>query len=610
MGDRIQVLPSALIDQIAAGEVVERPASVVKELVENALDAGAGRIEVRVRDGGRDLVRVSDDGAGMDRADLALSVVRHATSKIRAPADLQHIATLGFRGEALPSIAAVSRMTIVSRRADYTAGHRLEAAGGEPPRINETGAARGTDVRVADLFFNTPARRKFLRTAATEMGHISAWLTHLGLARPRVHLRLEHNGRKVIDAPGNAELAQRVAALLGREAYEHLHPIADEQPGIRVSGLVSDPGHSRRNTRGIHLFVNGRFVRDRLLQYAIMDAYRTVLPERRYPLVVLRLDLDPELVDVNVHPQKTEVRFADGRRVQRALAAAIGQTLAASPWAEALSPALAEQPGRRYRLDGGPRPAASPQAAAAAERVRAALGRFDRGGPGPGAPRPASPGAARAPAAPGPRPPAALRPRDEAPGRPLHEWQLVGQLWNTYLLLCDRERLVVVDQHAAHERVTFERLRAAAERDGVRQQRLLVPLQLDLGPAGAEAAAAEGERLAAVGIDIEPFGPGVVSVKAVPALLADAPVAELVRDALDELAESEAASGWEQRRLAVLSRMACHGSLRAGQALSEAEVRSLLEQVEAIDYGALCPHGRPVLVRFGRGEVEHWFHRG
>jgi DNA mismatch repair protein MutL len=603
MSERIQVLPSALIDQIAAGEVVERPASVVKELVENALDAGAGRIEVRVRDGGRELVRVTDDGAGMDRADLELSVVRHATSKIRAPEDLLHIATLGFRGEALPSIAAVSRLTIVSRRAADTAGHRLEAAGGEPARIGETGAARGTDVRVADLFFNTPARRKFLRTAATEMGHISAWLTHLGLARPRVHLRLEHNDRKVIDAPGNTELAQRVAALLGREAFEHLHPIADEQPGIRVSGLVSDPGHSRPNTRGIHLFVNGRFVRDRLLQYAVMDAYRTVLPERRYPLVVVRLELDPELVDVNVHPQKTEVRFADGRRVQRALAAAIGRTLAASPWAEALSPALAEQPARRYRLDGGPRPAASPQAAAAAERVRTALGRFERGGAGPGAPRPAPPGAVQAP------PPPARR-LDEEPPRPLHEWQLVGRLWNTYLLLCDRERLVVVDQHAAHERVTFERLRAAAARDGVRQQRLLVPLQLELGPAGAEVAAAERERLAAVGIDIEPFGPGVVSVKAVPALLADAPVAELVRDALDELAESEAASGWEQRRLAVLSRMACHGSVRAGQALGEAEVRSLLEQVEAIDYGALCPHGRPVLVRFARREVEHWFHRG
>ena len=582
MSTRIQVLPAHLIDQIAAGEVVERPASVVKELVENALDASASRIVVRVEEGGRALVRVTDDGEGMGRDDLALAVVRHATSKIREPDDLQRIGSLGFRGEALPSIAAVSKLRIVTRRRDDEAGSLLVMEGAGQPVISDVGAAAGTDITVRELFFNTPARRKFLRTPATEMSHIGAWITHLGLARPGVHLRLEHNGRKVLDAPGNEDLSQRVAALLGREAFEHLHPVEHEEPGLHLDGLVSAPAYSRPNTRGIHLFVNGRFVRDRLLQYAVMEGYRTVLPGGRFPLVVLRLEFQPGLVDVNVHPQKIEVRFADVRGVQRALSAAIAGVLSRSPWVDfggQAPSALAETPARSYRLSSGP---------ARTARSYAARGRMEVS-------RDETRPAARIPASPA--------------GPPLADWQVAGVLWNTYVALISGDRLVFVDQHAAHERIVFERLRASVDGDGVRSQRLLVPVQIELEAALTAVAGSGGEALAEMGFEIEPFGPGVVSVKAVPALLADAPVVELVRDVLDEMAETEQAGVQSQRRLTVLSRMACHGSVRAGQALTEPEIRSLLEQLEGIDFGGLCPHGRPVLVDLSRVEVERWFHR-
>jgi DNA mismatch repair protein MutL len=560
-------------------------------------------------------VRVTDDGHGMSRADLVLSVVRHATSKLRRFEDLQAIRSLGFRGEALPSIAAVSRLRLASRRREDDSGSLLTLEGGAEPHVEDCGTAAGTDVQVRDLFYNTPVRRKFLRTAATEMGHISAWTTHLGLARREVHLRLTHNGRKVIDAPGNPDLAQRVAALLGREVFEHLHPIFGQQPGIQVEGLVSAPTYSRPNTRGIHLFVNGRFVRDRSLQYAIMDGYRTVLPERRFPLVVVSLELDPELVDVNVHPQKIEVRFADTRQVQSVLRRAIGTTLADSPWVDFGSQAMAEAPTRSYRLAAGQGEASSPEAEQQAERVRVALGRFAHSQAGLSLGRPVYRGSGSVGAQPGLDPMAGAlggvgQSGADAAELPLSQWRIAGTIWNTYIALYDQRRLIFVDQHAAHERITFEGLCSAVDGDGVRSQRLLVPVQMELEPSLLAVVEADGSRLFAIGFEIEIFGPGVVMVSAVPALLSNAPVVELVRDALDELAESERLGAWEDRRIAVLSRMACHGSVRAGQALSEPEIRSLLEQLEGIDFAGLCPHGRPVLVEFGRGEVEHWFHRG
>ncbi|MBN2497551.1 MAG: DNA mismatch repair endonuclease MutL [Deltaproteobacteria bacterium] len=600
MTTKIRVLDSELIDRIAAGEVVERPASVAKELIENSLDAGASRIVCRVEEGGRALVRVTDDGSGMGREDLALCVLRHATSKIGTFEDLQRLGTLGFRGEALPSIAAVSRFRIVTRRRQDEAGLELVSEGGKTAAIREIGAPAGTEVEVRDLFFNTPARRKFLRSASTEMSHISAWVTRLGLVRPDVHLRLEHGNRKLIDAPPSSDPHQRTALLLGRQVYEHLHPIDHQERGLRIRGQLSDPGGSRHNTRAVYLFVNGRYVRDRLLQHAVMQGYRTVLPEGRFPVVVLQLEIDPECVDVNVHPQKTEVRFSDARHVQRALTASIAEVLAATPWA------ITKGAARTYVIRS--RAPAGVQESEHADRVREALARYDR------SPHAVDRWTARAPMA-----MAAWAAHElvhsadldrSDGGRPLVEIPIVGTLWRTYIVLASEDRLVIVDQHAAHERVTFERLRASLDAGVVRSQRLLVPVQLELDAEAMAAAEEHGERLADMGFDLEPFGPGIIVVKSIPALLAQAPVLDLVRDVLDELSDTGDDSAWQQRRIGVLSRMACHASVRAGRELGEAEIRSLLVEVERVDFGALCPHGRPVFAEFSRREVERWFHRG
>ena len=574
MSGRILVLDPQLVNQIAAGEVVERPASVVKELVENSLDAGAKTVACRVVQGGRELVEVVDDGEGMSPGDLQLAIRRHATSKIKSSADLARIGTLGFRGEALPSIAAVSRMCITTRRREDPAGTRLEMEGGGEPRLSDAGVPAGTSVEVKDLFFNTPARRKFLRTPATEMGHIQAWFTRLGLLRPDVHFRLEHGGRKLIDAPPASDLAQRAAVLLGREVFEHLFPVESRQDGLRIQGLISDPEHSRSNARSVFLFVNGRFVRDRLLQHAVMEGYHTVLPSGRFPVVVLRLSLDAEKVDVNVHPQKTEVRFEDTQAVHNALAVAVGEVLAKAPW-------ISGKPSRTYKVQ---RTAGAREAG-----VRQALMRYDSSTPRIN--RSFSFGV------------------QKAEELPMHEWRLVGALWDTYLLVAYADRLVVVDQHAAAERITFERMRRSLEEGRVQTQRLLVPAQVELDASAVSVLESQRERMAQVGFELEPFGPATVNVTAVPALLSQAPVKNLVRDVLDELAEVQSGAPWEKARLEVIGRMACHASVRAGQSLSEEKVRALLQQLEEIDFSGTCPHGRPVLAEFDKSEVAHWFLR-
>ncbi len=565
-----------LVNQIAAGEVVERPASVVKELVENSLDAGALRIFCRVLEGGRKLVKVTDDGEGMSSEDLRLAVMRHATSKIKSSEDLARIETLGFRGEALPSIAAVSRISITTRRRADQVGTRLVIEGGLEPELTDAGVPVGTEVEVKDLFFNTPARRKFLRTSATEIGHIQAWFVRLGLLRPDVHFRLEHGGRKLCDAPPASDLAQRAAVLLGREVFEHLFAVSSEQDGLRIDGLVSGPEHSRSNTRSVFLFVNGRFVRDRLLQHAVMEGYRTVLPSGRFPVVVLKLELNPERVDVNVHPQKTEVRFEDTQAVHHAFAVAVAEVLAKAPWIQG-------KPSRTYLVQ-----KTAPERAAG---VRQVLQRYNA----------SAPKATRS---------FTWTPQKPADAElPMHEWRLVGTLWDTYLLIAYGDRLVLVDQHAAAERITFERMRRSLDEGRVQIQRLLVPAQVELDAGAVSVLEDQRERIAQVGFELEPFGSAVVNVTAVPALLLEAPLKNLVRDVLDELMEVGSGTPWEKARLEVIGRMACHASVRAGQSLSAEKVRALLGQLEGIDFAGTCPHGRPVLVEFDKSEVAHWFLR-
>jgi DNA mismatch repair protein MutL len=575
MSGRIFVLPPELVNQIAAGEVVERPASVVKELIENSLDAGAHSVFCRVEEGGRRLVRTVDDGEGMSPEDLQLAVMRHATSKIKSSEDLSRIGTLGFRGEALPSIAAVSRLLLTTRRREEQAGTRLQLAGGGKPEVSTVGAPVGTDVEVRDLFFNTPARRKFLRTSATEMGHIQAWFTRLGLLRPEVHFRLEHGGRMLCDAPPAPDLAQRAAVLLGREVFEHLFEVAYRQDGLGIQGLVSSPEHSRSNARWIFLFVNGRFVRDRLLLHAVMEGYRTVLPPGRFPVVILQLQMDPEKVDVNVHPQKTEVRFEDTQEIHRAFTVAVAEVLAKAPWVRG-------KPSRTYVVHKAPERAAG---------VREALARYN------------------ASASRGTR---SFSWTPQEPSReelPMHEWRLVGTLWDTYLLVAHGDRLVVVDQHAAAERIAFERMRRSLDAGRVQVQRLLVPEQIELDAGAVLVFQSQRERIVQVGFEMEPFGPAVVNVTAVPALLTEAPLKTLVRDVLDELSDVGPGAPWEKARLEVIGRMACHASVRAGQSLSGEKVRALLMQLEEIDFAGTCPHGRPVLAEFDKSEVARWFLR-
>ncbi len=603
--NRIQVLPSELIDQIAAGEVVERPASVLKELVENSLDAGAHRIACQITDGGRRLIRVTDDGEGMSRADVGRSVMSHATSKIRTVSDLEEIHTLGFRGEALASIAAVSRLRIVSRRRQDEAGTELRSEPGARPAVVEIGAPIGTDVAVSDLFYNTPARRKFLRTAATELAHIQSWILRLGLVRPEVHFHLEHNGRTLLDAPGTEDLAQRAAVLLGREVFEHLHGLSHRDGDLAVTGLISAPSLSYPTPTQMYLFVNGRFVRDRTLQHAVSEGYRTILPERRYPLVIVRLTLPPQSVDVNVHPQKVEVRFIDGQRIHTFLSGAVVDILARSPWLKG---------ARVYQLrSAGAHAVEEPGGAGTqpyASRVREALTRFENSTAGATGTSQRRPGQVLArgstPPMPQPQPTqAALVAADR-----LRDYELVGRLWDTYLLLAHEDRFVLIDQHAAHERVTFERLRAAADKDQLRSQRLLIPLQLELDGRLMAVAEAQTGSLSQLGFEAKPVDSQTLAVHAVPALLADAPVGPLLRDVLSELSEFEQGASWESARLEILSRMACHASVRSGKSMGEPEIRALLASLEEVDFAGCCPHGRPVLIEMTRAEIDRWFGRG
>jgi len=598
---KVRILSADVINRIAAGEVVERPASVVKELVENSLDAGAGRIECLVEKGGRELIEVSDDGQGMDPEDLAVAVRRHATSKISEAEDLAAIATLGFRGEALSSIAAVSRLRLVSRPRGASSGYWLEVEGGRVTGSGEIGAPPGSQVRVADLFFNTPARRKFLRTVATEMGHVQGWLQRLALARPRVHLVLRHGRRTVLDIAPAGDFTQRVAAVLGRQVFEHLYPVQAQGEGMTVNGLVGDPYETRSGARDIHFVVNGRYVRDRLLQQAVVQSARSVLPGGRLPVAVLVLQMEPHLVDVNVHPQKTEVRFLSPAAVRQLVQGALAAHWAAAPWL----------PGtRRYRLA-----AAAPAPAAAGGAVSDHRSGYRHGGHPQAPPRPpvAAPLTGEVPP-PAPAATAAAAAPASTAGEmgqslSLNQWHLAGVLWRTYLLLTSADRLVVVDQHAAAERITFEKLRRQADGNRVAVQRLLVPVQVELDERLYQRAQEQSRQLAELGFELEPFGAHTVNVTGIPALLGDCRVRQLLRDTLEELEELAPGASWRQARDSVLGRMACHASVRAGQELAEPQVRALLEQLEQVDHGGTCPHGRPVLVEFTRQQVGGWFGR-
>jgi len=579
MAARIQRLPDSLVDQIAAGEVVERPASVVKELVENALDAGARRIRVEVREGGRALLAVSDDGSGMTPEDAHLALERHATSKIASSDDLARIETFGFRGEALPAIASVSRLRLRTRARGAPAGFEIEVDAGKPSGLREAGGPEGTRVEVADLFHNVPARRKFLKSEGTEWGHIADWVARAALALPAVHFDVRRDDRPAVSWPAVSERIERIAAVLSEREAEPLVPVAAREGGLSLEGFVSRPDAHRPTAAGIHLFVNRRPVRDRLLRHALLDAYRDVLPRGRHPTALLYLELPAQALDVNVHPAKWEVRFADPGAIHRMVSSGVREALGARRWLSA--PA---RPDRVGETSGAP-------------------GDWILAGPRlvPGAPLLRAPSAA----------PEESRAADAARLR-LGEQRLLGQLHASYLLLEAADGLLLVDQHAAHERVLFERLRAAWRAGGVARQPLLATETLELSPDRVERLTAAEAALGALGFELEPFGASAVAVRAIPALLEGRDPGRLVAELADELAT--AGAGREALRAPeaaerLFASMACHAARRAGERLDPREQQALLAAVDGIPWAPTCPHGRPIAIPLSKGEIERRFGR-
>jgi DNA mismatch repair protein MutL len=589
---RIRLLSEAVVNRIAAGEVIERPAAACRELVENALDSGASRIAVSVAGGGIERMEVVDDGCGMTQEELALCVQRHATSKL-ADTQLIRIETLGFRGEALPSIGAAARLSIVSRPPGADSAACIEVAGGVVGEVRPAAGPVGTRVVVADLFYATPARRKFLKSPRTEADAIEAALRRLALAASNVAFRLERDGQVAFDLPPQSREA-RVAALLGPDAAAALLPVLGERSNgegvARLSGFCAGPAVSRATAAAQTLVVNGRPVADPLLRMAVRVAFRDVIPHGRHAVVALFLELPPEDVDVNVHPAKAEVRFRDADGVRGLLIGALGRALAVGA-GHATAPLRfspqTHRPGLRLVH---PAPRASgfaeaqlPLAAPPAARVLPPPDRYH------------GPFAATAP----------VQNADEFP-----LGAAVAQVLDTYIVAVAADGgLVLVDQHAAHERLTQEALRDQILAGGVRSQTLLLPAIVDLPPTQAARLLEQGVALAKLGLEIEPFGPGAVLVRALPAVLGAPEPSALLRDLAEEFAELGESTALDARLDAAIVRMACHGSVRAGRRLGQPEMDALLRRMEATPRAATCSHGRPTFLKLSRAELEKLFSR-
>ena len=596
----VRQLPENVINRIAAGEVVERPASVVKELVENALDAGSRRIEVLTDGGGRRLIRVTDDGAGMTRADLELAVERHATSKLDGD-DLLSIHTLGFRGEALPSIGSVSRLTITSRHASEPNAWAITVDAGEAAPVKPAALGQGTTVEVRDLFYATPARLKFLKTDRSEAEAVREVVRRLAMSRPDVTFTLAGEERAPVTWPSvmNGERLARLGDVLGADFRANAIAIEAEREGVALSGFAALPTLSRANSLGQYLFVNGRPVRDKLLVGAVRAAYADYLPRDRHPLLALFVTLGAREVDVNVHPAKTEVRFRDGGLVRGLIVRALKEALAREGQRAATTGGGAtiaafrpiETPRRGYdwrRSPARPAPYVAPRGGGFgfAEAAQAA---FDVGAPS------ADARADVVEAAP------------ELLDRPLGAAR--AQIHETYIVSQTRDGLVVVDQHAAHERIVYERMKAALDATGVARQILLIPEIVELEEADAARLVARAEELARFGLALESFGPGAVAVRETPSLLGEVDVQGLVRDLAEHMAEWDDSLPLERRLMHVAATMACHGSVRAGRRLKPEEMNALLREMEDVPNSGQCNHGRPTYVELKLGDIERLFGR-
>ena len=607
----IRLLPEGVINRIAAGEVIERPASVVKELVENAIDAGARSIEITLEESGRRLIRVADDGRGMKRDELPLALARHATSKLAEDGDLWSIATLGFRGEALPSIAAVSRLTLASRADGSDNAWSIEAAGGEAGQCTPAARPQGTTVTVADLFYATPARLKFLKAPRTESGHAADAVNRLAMCHPAIGFTMVDDGRSLLrDGPhedGPAARLARLALVMSRDFAHNALPIDAERDGMRLTGYAALPTLNRASAQHQYLFVNGRPVRDRVLHGAVRAAYADLLHRGRHPMAALFVDLPPETVDINVHPTKAEVRFRDAALVRglivgslkRALVAAghHAATTVADDTLAAMRPQGSAGGSARPPSGRGYAPAPPPRAPLLAE----AHARYQAPLDAPSA-RVESPPSAGEPAAPAVEiehgPPAAY---------PLGVAR--GQVHGTYVVAQTDDGIVIVDQHAAHERIVYERMKAALATSGIQRQILLIPEVIELDDAAVGRLETRAGEFADLGLVLERFGPGAVVVREVPALIGNGDTQGLVRDLADELAEWDDATRLRERLGDVCSTLACHGSVRAGRRLNADEMNALLRQMEATPHAGQCNHGRPTYVELKLADIERLFGR-
>jgi len=579
----IRELPSQLVNQIAAGEVVERPASVLKELLENSLDAGARRIQIEVENGGLRLCRVRDDGSGIAAGELPLALARHATSKIASLDDLERVATLGFRGEALPSIASVSRLTLTSRPSAADAGWRLEVEGGRHDAGQPAAHPPGTTVEVRDLFYNTPARRKFMRTERTEFGHLDRIARRVALSRFDVAFRLTHNQRAVFDlrpAEDQQAMDRRVAEVCGAAFMEQAMFVSHQASGMRLWGWLGLPTFSRSQADLQHVFLNGRMVRDKVISHALRAGYSDVLFHGRHPAYLLYLEMDPALVDVNAHPTKHEVRFRESRSVhgflfhtvEQALAGTRAGEMSRAPAAAGAAPTFAAEVNhgiqRPMRLG-----VAEPGALAAFERLAAA-------------------------------------PEPAAEGEDLPLGTALGQLHGVYILAQNQRGLVLVDMHAAHERIVYEGLKQAVGEGAIRSQPLLVPVSVRVSASEADLAEEQAEALAKLGFELRRMGVDSLSVRQVPALLREADAEALVRDVLSDFASAGGSRRVEERINEMLSTMACHGSVRANRRLTIPEMNALLRDMERTERSDQCNHGRPTWTQLPMEDLDRLFLRG
>lgn len=626
----IQLLSPRLANQIAAGEVVERPASVVKELVENALDAGASRVDIEIEQGGVKLIRVRDDGSGIDEADLPLALSRHATSKILTLDDLEAVGTLGFRGEALASISSVSRLALTSRTEAQEAAARVEVEGRDmDARISPAAHPVGTTVEVRDLFFNTPARRKFMRTEKTEFNHVDECIRRQALSRFDAGFTLRHNQRVVQSLrPAESEIdkERRIGSLCGQQFIDNAVVIDAEATGLRLWGWVALPTFSRSQSDLQYFFVNGRVIRDKLVAHAVRQAYRDVLYNNRHPAFVLYLEVDPATVDVNVHPTKHEVRFRDGRLVHDFIFRTLHRALADVRPDDQLRGAVAQSFGREQ---GAPQ-AGAPESEAFGYGARPASmmpgQAAGQGGFSHSAPMPPQQewkasdqmgfyqslneggGVASGPDHPVPQQISTTPPQDSSEEPPLG--YAIAQLHGIYILAQSRAGMIVVDMHAAHERITYERMKRALTEQDLKSQPLLVPLSLAVSQKEAALAETHGEELQHLGLQIERIGPETLAVRHIPALLRGADTEQLVRDVLADLIEHGQSDRIEAVTHELLGTMACHGSVRANRQLTIPEMNSLLRDMEATERSGQCNHGRPTWTLVTLSELDKLFLRG